>query len=112
MSDHITIALEASASGDPYWHSPRMMHERDRICRQVAREYRDLEKEIERLRAELEIEIAYRNALLEKNERLREALDDAFLAGWDHYNASRSRMDMPRDRIKCLEYWKEKEALK
>jgi len=28
-----------------------------------------------------------------------------FLAGWDHYNASRSRMDIPRDRIGSYKYW-------
>lgn len=30
---------------------------------------------------------------------------DAFLAGWDFYNASRSRMDLPRDRISAYRHW-------
>ena len=30
----------------------------------------------------------------------------AFLAGWDFYNASRSRMDLPRDRIGAYNHWK------
>jgi len=29
----------------------------------------------------------------------------AFLAGWDFYNASRSRMDLPRDRIGAYNHW-------
>ena len=30
---------------------------------------------------------------------------ETFLAGWDHYNMSRSRMDMPRDRIGAYRFW-------
>lgn len=76
-------------------------------------EIKRLEAELEQMKAEAAKYSPYSDgAMAAENERLREALDDAFLAGWDHYHASRSRMDMPRDRIKCLEYWKEKEALK
>ena len=30
----------------------------------------------------------------------------AFLAGWDFYNASQSRMDLPRNRIGAYNHWK------
>jgi hypothetical protein len=39
-------------------------------------------------------------------EQLVDAEKEAFLAGVDHCNMSRSRMDMPRDRIGLYNFWR------
>lgn len=52
---HIADAIEQSASGDPYWHSPRMQQQRDIICRQIAAEYRELEERNRVLQAGVDV---------------------------------------------------------
>ncbi len=75
-----------------------------------ANDYGEMLRERKRLRAKIEIDQITMDNFLGQVETLltegRNREKAAFLAGWDHYNASRSRMDMPRDRIGAYDYWR------
>ena len=79
------------------WHKTALeaADKLERLTAQIVRHERAIaayKSDRDRLQAELKLA----NAVVDK----------AFLAGVDHHVMSRSRMDMPRDRIGLLRYWK------